>query len=65
MRVGRQGDKCQRFKLKGLELVDNDEEVQYLKKLWKFKEDNTPRLELKKATKPTQAQLKANKAAKG
>jgi hypothetical protein len=36
MRVGRQGDSCQRFKLKGLELVDEEAENLYLQKLWIF-----------------------------
>jgi hypothetical protein len=42
MRVGRQGDPCQRFKLKGLDLIDKNAENLYKRKLNHFIHAHAP-----------------------
>jgi hypothetical protein len=42
LRVGRQGDPCKRFRIKGLAVVDVDEEILYKRKLNSFLEDHFP-----------------------
>ena len=39
-RVGRFGDRCERYILKGVELIDEERNNMYLKKLFKFTGDN-------------------------